>query len=277
MAQQTNKKDQYGLFSVFPKFVYRGRLQTHEKWKSIISPVIQDRWDKLPSNSNVPGGPACWECDCFTTFFDPSLMEFEKETEIDLQALLQDLSTNIQEAVKLAEFYPHAFLVSQQWFNAYGPGQHQEAHNHIPSHLSGVYYVQFDPRVHKGTTFLNHEKMYTEGPRYNKYFYDQDMWGYGCYKEEMTLAVEEGDVILFPSQLEHMVHKQPGIEKNPDGTIRITFSFNVDLVSESEAKERLNDQMAKTPTAPQAEGNIPLDQNIANAPQGNEEWSSDWF
>lgn len=276
MAQQTNKKDQYGLFSVFPKFVYRGRLQTHEKWKSIIAPVIQERWNKLPSNSNVPDGPACWECDCFTTFFDPSLMEFEKETEIDLQALLQDLSTNIQEAIKLAEFYPHAFLVSQQWFNAYGPGQHQEAHNHIPSHLSGVYYVQFDPRVHKGTTFLNAEKMYTEGPRYNKYFYDHDMWGYGCYKEEMTLSVEEGDVVLFPSQLDHMVHKQPGIEKNPDGTIRITFSFNVDLVSESEAKERLNEQMAKTPTAPSSENSIPLDENLAKG-QGNEEWSSDWF
>lgn len=276
MAQQTNKKDQYGLFSVFPKFVYRGRLQTHEKWKSIIAPVIQERWNKLPSNSNVPGGPACWECDCFTTFFDPSLMEFEKETEIDLQALLQDLSTNIQEAIKLAEFYPHAFLVSQQWFNAYGPGQHQEAHNHIPSHLSGVYYVQFDPRVHNGTTFLNNEKMYTEGPRYNKYFYDQDMWGYGCYKEEMTLAVDEGDVVLFPSQLEHMVHKQPGVEKNPDGTIRITFSFNVDLVSESEAKERLNEQMAKTPTAPSSENSIPLDENLVKG-EGNEEWSSDWF
>ena len=62
------------------------------------------------------------------------------------------------------------------------------------------------------------------------------MYGYGCYKEEMTLTCDEGDVIIFPSQLDHMVHKQPGIEKNPDGTLRISFSFNIDLVSESENK-----------------------------------------
>lgn len=279
MAQQTNKQDQYGLFSVFPKFVYRGRLQTHEKWKNLIEPVIQERWNAIKSNSNVDDGPACWECDCFTTFFDNSLQDHTQETEIDIQGLLQDLSINIQESIKLAEFYPHAFMVSQQWFNAYGPGQNQESHNHIPSHLSGIYYIQFDPKIHKGTSFLNPDRMYTEGPRYAKQFFDPDMMGYGCYKEEMTLSIEEGDVVLFPSQLDHLVHKQPGIEKNPDGTIRITFSFNVDLVSEQEATERMGDQMANAPQTNPDDNSIPLE-GTTQAPQagsGKEEWSSDWF
>ena len=100
MAQQTNKQDQYGLFSVFPKFVYRGRLQTHEKWKNLIEPVIQERWNAIKSNSNVDDGPACWECDCYTTFFDNSLQDHTQETEIDIQGLLQDLSINIQESIK---------------------------------------------------------------------------------------------------------------------------------------------------------------------------------
>ena len=29
--------DQYGLFSLFPMFVYRGKLQTHAKWKTFGS------------------------------------------------------------------------------------------------------------------------------------------------------------------------------------------------------------------------------------------------
>ena len=283
MPQQTNKLDQYGLFSIFPKFIYRGKLQTHEKWKNLIAPIIQERWNTIKSNSNVDDGPACWECDCFTTFFDKSLMDHAQEGEIDLQALLQDMSANIQEAVKLAEFYPHAFLVSQQWFNAYGPGQNQESHNHIPSHLSGIYYVQFDPKVHRGTSFLNQERLYTEGPRFNKHFYDPDMWGYGCYKEEMNLAVEEGDVVIFPSQMDHLVHKQPGIEKNPDGKIRITFSFNIDLVSEVEAKERLDSAMATAPSQgdmPSGDNDIPvgsLPQESQKGVDAKEEWSSDWF
>ena len=65
------------------------------------------------------------------------------------------------------------------------------------------------------------------------------MCRYGCYKEEMTLNVEEGDVVIFPSQLGHMVHRQPGIVKNPDGKLYMTFSFNVEMFSELEATERL--------------------------------------
>jgi uncharacterized protein (TIGR02466 family) len=289
MAQQTNKQDQYGLFSVFPKFIYRGKLQTHEKWKNLIVPVIEERYKlEKGSNANKDDSPACWECDCFTTFFDKSLMDHTLEKEIDIQALLQDLSTNIQEAIKLAEFYPHAFLVAQQWFNAYGPGQNQEQHNHIPSHLSAIYYLQFDPKCHKGTSFINAEKMYTEGPRYNKHFYDPDMYGYGCYKEEMTLTCDEGDVIIFPSQLDHMVHKQPGIEKNPDGTLRISFSFNIDLVSESEAKDRLGDAMAQAAAVNPDDNTIPLEMvkegqrrqenpGDIGSQETKEEWSSDWF
>ena len=192
MSQPSNKQDQYGLFSVFPTFVYRGKLATHEKWKEILVPILEKRYrDVNGSNSNTRStdGQACWNCDCYTSFFDESMQDHTKEEEIEVQALLADISVNLQEAIKSAEFYPHAFLVAQQWFNAYGPGQNQEPHNHVPSHLSGIYYVTFDPNLHSGTTFLNPNKMYTEGPRYNKHYYDPDMFGYGCYKEEMSLTV----------------------------------------------------------------------------------------
>lgn len=282
MSQPSNKQDQYGLFSVFPTFVYRGKLATHEKWKEILVPILEKRYrDVNGSNSNTRStdGQACWNCDCYTSFFDESMQDHTKEEEIEVQALLADISVNLQEAIKSAEFYPHAFLVAQQWFNAYGPGQNQEPHNHVPSHLSGIYYITFDPNVHSGTTFLNPNKMYTEGPRYNKHYYDPDMFGYGCYKEEMSLTVAEGDVVIFPSQMDHMVQRQPTIEKNPDGKLRMTFSFNVELVSEQEARERLSDQLEggqQAPGNPNIAPSAPA-QDGEGGPQASEEWSSDWF
>ena len=282
MSQPSNKQDQYGLFSVFPTFVYRGKLARHEKWKEILVPILEKRYrDVNGSNSNTRStdGQACWNCDCYTSFFDESMQDHTKEEEIEVQALLADISVNLPEAIKSAEFYPHAFLVALQWFNAYGSGQNQEPHNHVPSHLSGIYYITFDPNVHSGTTFLNPNKMYTEGPRYNKHYYDPDMFGYGCYKEEMSLTVAEGDVVIFPSQMDHMVQRQPTIEKNPDGKLRMTFSFNVELVSEQEARERLSDQLEggqQAPGNPNIAPSAPA-QDGEGGPQASEEWSSDWF
>ena len=121
--------------------------------------------------------------------------------------------------------------------------------------------------------------MFFEAPRYNKHYYDPELCGYGCYKEEMTLQVEEGDIVIFPSQLEHMVQRQPGIVKNPNGELYVTFSFNVELVTETEAQQRLggNPNMEQKPgdyptTSIPTEGGPP-------APEGNQsgEWSSDWF
>ena len=126
---------------------------------------------------------------------------------------------------------------------------------------------------------LNPNKMYTEGPRYNKHYYDPDMFGYGCYKEEMSLTVAEGDVVIFPSQMDHMVQRQPTIEKNPDGKLRMTFSFNVELVSEQEARERLSDQLEggqQAPGNPNIAPSAPA-QDGEGGPQASEEWSSDWF
>ncbi len=281
MAQQTNKPDQYGLFSLFPMFVYRGKLQTHAKWKELIVPVLTKRYKEQNSNSNTrdTGGTASWNCDCYTTFFDESMVDHSKDPEIPYGDLLQDCSQNIQEAIKMAEFYPHAFLVAQQWFNAYGPGQNQEPHNHVPSHLSGVYYMKYDAELHNTTTFLNPNKMFFEAPRYNKHYYDPELCGYGCYKEEMRLNIDEGDVVIFPSQLEHMVQRQPGIVKNPNGELYMSFSFNIELVTETEAQQRLggNPQMDQKPgdyptTSIPTEGGPPT-------PEGDQsgEWSSDWF
>ena len=194
----------YGLLPLFPMFLYRGKFQTHSKWKDKIFPIIKRRYEEQNGSNS-----SSWNCDCYTSFFDDSMVDYTKETEIPIGELLQDMSQNIQEAIKMAEFYPNSFFVSQQWFNAYGSGQNQEGHNHVPSHLSGVYYINYNPDKHNSTSFMNPNKMFYEAPRYNIQEYDPTLYGYGCYQEEMRPTIEEGDIVIFPSQIEHGVQMQP--------------------------------------------------------------------
>lgn len=220
----------YGLLPLFPMFLYRGKFETHAKWKDKIVPIIKRRYEEQ-NGSNT----SSWNCDCYTSFFDDSMVDHTMETEIPIAELLQDISYNIQEAIDMAQFNANSFFVSQQWFNAYGPGQNQEAHNHIPSHLSGVYYVNYDRYKHISTSFMNPNKMFYEAPRYNIHDYNPELYGFGCYEEEIQPEIEEGDIVIFPSQIEHTVQRQPQdlgvkkIGKPHSDELYMSFSFNVEL------------------------------------------------
>ncbi len=220
----------YGLLPLFPMFLYRGKFETHSKWKDKIFPIIKRRYEEQNGSNS-----SSWNCDCYTSFFDDSMVDHTMETEIPIAELLQDISYNIQEAINMAQFNTNSFFVSQQWFNAYGPGQNQEAHNHIPSHLSGVYYVNYDRYKHISTSFMNPNKMFYEAPRYNIHDYNPDLYGFGCYEEEIQPEIEEGDIVIFPSQIEHTVQRQPQdlgvkkIGKPHSDELYMSFSFNVEL------------------------------------------------
>ena len=220
----------YGLLPLFPMFLYRGKFETHAKWKDKIFPIIKRRYEEQNGSNS-----SSWNCDCYTSFFDDSMVDHTMETEIPIAELLQDISYNIQEAINMAQFITNSFFVSQQWFNAYGPGQNQEAHNHIPSHLSGVYYINYDRYKHISTSFMNPNKMFYEAPRYNIHDYNPDLYGFGCYEEEIQPEIEEGDIVIFPSQIEHTVQRQPQdlgvkkIGKPHSDELYMSFSFNVEL------------------------------------------------
>ena len=195
----------YGISHLFPKFLYRGKLSTHDKWKELLVPVIEERYKEEKSNS----GP--WQCDCFTSFFEP--------LNIDTKELVSDIFVNVKEVLSSCAFSPREVKLSPQWFNAYGPGQNQEVHDHCPSDLAVIYYLQFDSENHIGTSFWNSDRLYTATK------IDTTPYGYGCYNPVYTPDCNEGDVVIFPSPQPHMVQKQPmGKSK-----LRISFSFNLFL------------------------------------------------
>ena len=90
------------------------------------------------------------------------------------------------------------------WHQTTANGQFHGVHNHGPVGITAVLYVDFDPAIHKATTFFAPFHNYINGEVVD---YMPD--------------VEEGDVVFFPSYLPHMQ------EPNFTGVSRTIVSFNI--------------------------------------------------
>lgn len=108
--------------------------------------------------------------------------------------------------------------ITDFWYNCYIDGDYQEKHNHCnPSsaspHFSAVHYLSFDKKRHEPVTFCD------------------PLGALRCLSVELEKInnpnqfcpeIDEGDLVIFPSYLDHFV--KPSI-KTPDYP-RVTISFN---------------------------------------------------
>jgi len=217
------------ITKIFSPFFYKAQLEGHSEYKKEILPKIFEEYFKQ-NGSNTEGE---WGCDCFTTFFDRDFVTHEP--------LKKEIQTVVRNMFEELEMKPFAYTVEQMWFNAYGAKQSQEVHCHTGPSFSGIYYLQFDPEVHKPTTFMNPIR-WGESKQHNR-FWDGNLWNsQSLYHHYHEPEITEGDLILFPSEMDHYV--QPFFNSN---TMRITCSFNVFVYTESEVRVL----SGKTPSVPE--------------------------
>jgi uncharacterized protein (TIGR02466 family) len=119
-------------------------------------------------------------------------------------------------------------IIDKIWYNVYGKEQNGMQHNHIGSDFSAVHYFKFNPEVHTGTTFIN--------PRSNEVLYYKNISKplisnlvktnieHSLYQEVFTPQVNEGDFIIFPSHLDHVIYK------NNSDDLRVTIAFNFSII-----------------------------------------------
>ncbi len=114
------------------------------------------------------------------------------------------------------------------WYTAYGPGQSANIHDHVPDVFSVVHFIKFNPNEHWPITFINPNGPYTKlvldkypNLKNNIDFNNQSQ---SLFHPRFTPYVEEGDLIIFPSNLEHMV------EKTNSNELRVTIAFNIKIV-----------------------------------------------
>ena len=114
----------------------------------------------------------------------------------------------------------HSLKIDEIWYNVYTKNMYQELHTHRISLFSGIFYLKFNKNIHSPTIFYNN---FFNIDFCQETYSDINIF---CFKPE----INEGDLIIFPSNILHEVKPQTTDE------LRITIAFNT-TCSEIEIKK----------------------------------------
>jgi uncharacterized protein (TIGR02466 family) len=115
--------------------------------------------------------------------------------------------------------------ITQSWLNYTKANQFHHTHSHPNSYVSGIFYINADKKVDKIKFHKdNNSLLKLKTTKFN--IFNSDSWWY---------SIKTGDVILFPSILNH------GVDKKEGKNIRISLSFNVFLKGTMGDKHKLTE------------------------------------
>tara|TARA_R110000822_G_scaffold48327_2_gene127424 strand:- start:188 stop:730 length:543 start_codon:yes stop_codon:yes gene_type:complete len=92
---------------------------------------------------------------------------------------------------------PHRLILQNVWENRYEEGDFQEKHSHAQSHFSFVIYKEIDEAK---TVFFNPSEKLMQS-----YYGEEFINTNNFFKEVFKPECRKGQIIIFPSFLEHMV------------------------------------------------------------------------
>lgn len=119
--------------------------------------------------------------------------------------------------------------ITQSWLNYTKKNQYHHKHNHVNSFVSGVFYINCDEQFDKIKFFKDsYQAISPEIKEWN-------FWN----SEVFTFPVKTGNVIMFPSSLNHMVETKEG------DNIRISLAFNIFVHGTMGTKERMTELVLK--------------------------------
>ena len=189
------------IHSLFPQAVYFSTLEralTEEELKTI------DEYKKKTKKNS--GNKFSTDLEQFTT--DSYVLKHKT-----LKNLKEDLTTKIKEYFNEIVCTNDSITpyITQSWFKYTETGQFHHSHHHLNSYLSGIFYIRAkkeeDEIVFNKSNDRQLALIVTKPNSFN---------AMSC-----RLSVQTGDVILFPSTLEHEVLPKKGTD------LRICLSFNV--------------------------------------------------
>jgi hypothetical protein len=197
---------------------------THKILNLFPIPIIQTKFDKhqdyyfedVEKTVNLPDG---WEIPLNTSF--PNIEDNDKFISPVLRdTLIIDLTKCIKKVLSELNI-PNNIYIDDFWYNIYHDGQGQELHDHLGDvgsinlFWSGVYYN----KNASPTCFFRPDRMY----KTQLFPESEDSDISGSYFRKYCPQVEDGDILLFPSYLEHKIESKSWHKDN----MRLTFTFNV--------------------------------------------------
>ena len=195
---------------IFPIYYYQTQIKENKQLKEKYLRAIVESYHK-----NHIGSPDGWLTNRMHTSFEHSqLNQTIFSDDSDLKKMYLDYFNQFMDA-------PWGGFVQDLWFNCYIDGDYQEQHNHVSSEslqdpqFSCIHYLSFDSSRHSPVTFCD--------PSQSLRCVGFDLYSHNYQDGEFSPEIGEGDLIMFPSYLEHYVRPSLKTEDYP----RVTISFNV--------------------------------------------------
>ena len=204
---------------LFPVTLYHTNIRENNVIQREILSLIQSSCEE-----NDLSAPEGWLTDKLITSYG----QHELNHKIFESKIIHDL---YYKHISAVFDKPVSFSLSDIWFNCYVDGEYQEIHDHLSEtaldpqvNFSCIHYLKYDEKEHISTTFHDPIK------KLRHYSFEMDS---NRYSERWTPRVREGDLLIFPSYLEHHVNKSEPTPNNP----RITIAFNLRILSYGDKKQ----------------------------------------
>jgi len=189
-------KQQSKLQGIFPTPVYTVKRESDDLDSKEIENIIHGGLQKGVGNSSTINSYI------FNT--NTKLKKLKEFCEEHIKIYVEQVINPKQEL----DFY-----ITQSWLNVTKPGESHHGHFHANSIISGVFYIstEEDDKITFGGRMWRDKEL----------FYFESKVGNAWNATNWDLFINNNELILFPSWLNHMV------ETNPKATTdRISISFN---------------------------------------------------
>jgi len=187
-------------------YIYHGRAQNHDKHKKDILPKIVAEYQQNKTKQSYKWAPNT-DSDVTTNFNHSQIDFFTKEQYNDIiwYNVNRFFDSIRDTSLNPSPTKPNDIMVDSLWWNVYQPGDFVELHNHQPSGISGIYFLELTDKNSTMFVYDNQFPLTDSLPLWSVY-----------HKADY---VKEGDILLFPSKINHYV--------NPVKTRKVSISFNL--------------------------------------------------
>lgn len=199
---------------IFAVPTFQSSVRDNDRIKELIFPIIHEH-----RKSGITEPPNGWFTDKLITSFKDDKFNNKLISDDDIGTEIKNQYFDV-----LKTFFNTSFEcdIADIWYNYYQNKEYQEPHTHFgtynsPNHFACVHFLSYNPKIHSPLTFCDPLRLVRLSTL--------ETIGFGGYSENIDVNAREGDLVMFPSYLEHEVRPAPPTPEYP----RITISFNLKI------------------------------------------------